>query len=99
MPWPLRGLREGDVDLHNFNSVQCLHCAPSVPHEPPRIIGLNTKRKLYVPGVTHLQPLDVPTLYDIAAGLGMANAGQCLEYTCPEVPITHFDSLEEVLIS
>jgi hypothetical protein len=42
--------------------------------------------------------LDVPTLHDITAGLGMENTGQSLEYTRPEVPITHFDSLEEVLI-
>jgi len=42
--------------------------------------------------------LDVPTLDDITARHGVTDAGQGLEYTPPEVPITHFDSLEEVLI-
>ena len=100
MPWfrpALPGLRERDIDLYSADSVQCLYGAPSLPYEPPRIVRLNTERKADVPGLTDFQTLDMPTFHDITAGLGMTYAGQGLEYTPPEIPVTHFGSLHEVL--
>ena len=90
-------LREGDIDLHRTDAVHRLHGAPSLPYEPPGIVRLNAERKADVPGLRDLETLDMPTLHDITAGLGMPYAGQGLEYTPPEISVTHFESLREVL--
>jgi hypothetical protein len=46
-----------------------------------------------IPGLIDFQTLDMPTLHDITASLGMTYAGQGLEYAPPKIPVTHFDSL------
>ena len=85
-PRRLPGLRECDVDLHRADAIKRLHGAPSLPHEPPRIVRLNAEREVDVPGLTDLQPLDVPTLHHITAGRRVTNTGQGLEDTPTEIP-------------
>jgi len=85
-------LRESDIDLHGADAFQGLHDSPSFPYEPPRIVRLNAERKADVPGLADLQPLYMPTFYDVTPGLRMPYASQSFEHTPPEIPFTHFDS-------
>jgi hypothetical protein len=56
---------------------------------------LNPEREADTSALSYLQSLDVTALDHIAASLRMTYAGQGLEYTPPEIFVTHIDSLKE----